>query len=64
MRKEVTPSLRSTIAILFFLPMLAACQTAGEKHVPCPTITSYAEGDSPCGPALAVNETFAPILGE
>ena len=55
---------RVSIAFLFFLPILAACQTPGEKKAPCPPITSYVEGDGPCGPASTVNEAFAPILKE
>lgn len=44
------------------LPMLAGCQTKGEKKVPCPPISSYSEGDDLCGPIRPVNDVFASVL--
>ena len=46
------------------LALLAGCQTKGEKNAPCPPISGYAEADDLCGPALPVNDVFAPVLKE
>ncbi|MBN9052671.1 MAG: hypothetical protein J0H80_02610 [Rhizobiales bacterium] len=48
--------------MLFGLALLAGCQTKGEKKAPCPPISGYAETDDLCGPAMPVNDAFAPIL--
>jgi hypothetical protein len=42
----------------------AGCQTKGEKKAPCPPISGYAEADDLCGPAMPVNDVFAPVLKE
>jgi len=46
------------------LVLLAGCQTKGEKKAPCPPISGYAEADDLCGPAMPVNDVFAPMLKE
>ncbi|MFC6447659.1 hypothetical protein [Shinella zoogloeoides] len=46
------------------LVLLAGCQTKGEKKAPCPPISGYAPGDDLCGPAMPVNDAFAPVLKE
>lgn len=46
------------------LVLLAGCQTKGEKKAPCPPISGYAEADDLCGPAMPVNDVFAPVLKE
>lgn len=46
------------------LVLLAGCQTKGEKKAPCPPISGYAEADDLCGPAMPVNDVFAPSLKE
>ncbi len=46
------------------LVLLAGCQTKGEKKAPCPPISGYAEADDLCGPAMPVNDVFAPALKE
>ena len=46
------------------LVLLAGCQTKGEKKAPCPPISGYAEADDLCGPAVPVNDVFAPVLEE
>ena len=46
------------------LVLLASCQTKGEKKAPCPPISGYAEADDLCGPAMPVNDVFAPVLKE
>lgn len=46
------------------LVLLSGCQTKGEKKAPCPPISGYAEADDPCGPAIPVNDVFAPVLKE
>lgn len=57
--------MRLTVAILLSgLPLLAGCQTKGEKKAPCPPISGYVETDDLCGPPMPVNDAFAPILKE
>ena len=46
------------------LVLLAGCQTKGEKKAPCPPISGYAEANDLCGPAIPVNDVFAPVLKE
>ena len=46
------------------LVILGGCQTKGEKKAPCPPISGYAEADDRCGPAMPVNDVFAPVLKE
>ncbi|GAA5666759.1 hypothetical protein T8J41_20190 (plasmid) [Nitratireductor rhodophyticola] len=47
------------------LVLLAGCQTKGEKKAPCPPISGYAApADDLCGPAMQVNDAFAPVLKE
>ena len=46
------------------LALLAGCQTKGEKKAPCPPISGYAPADDLCGPAMPVNDAFAPVLKE
>lgn len=46
------------------LVLLAGCQTKGEEKAPCPPISGYAKADDLCGPAMPVNELFAPVLKE
>lgn len=46
------------------LVLLAGCQTKGEKKAPCPPISGYTEADDLCGPAMPVNDVFAPVLKE
>ena len=46
------------------LVLLTGCQTKGEKKAPCPPISGYAEADDLCGPAMPVNDAFAPVLKE
>lgn len=46
------------------LVLLAGCQTKGEKKAPCPPISGYAEAEDLCGPAMPVNDVFAPVLKE
>ena len=46
------------------LVLLAGCQTKGEKKAPCPPISGYVEANDLCGPALPVNDVFAPVLKE
>lgn len=46
------------------LVILGGCQTKGEKKAPCPPISGYAEADDLCGPAMPVNDAFAPVLKE
>ena len=46
------------------LVLLAGCQTKGEKKAPCPTRSGYAPADDLCGPAMPVNDAFAPVLKE
>ena len=52
------------LSTLIALPLLAGCQTKGEKKATCPPIASYAAGDAICGPALPVNDAFQTILKE
>ncbi len=57
--------MRSFVAIMLScLALLSGCQTKGEKKAPCPPMASYAEADDMCGPAMLVNDVFAPILKE
>lgn len=44
--------------------LLGGCQTKGEKKAPCPPISGYAEAEDLCGPAMPVNDVFAPVLKE
>lgn len=44
------------------LPMLAGCQTKGEKKAPCPPISSYSSADDLCGPIRPVNDAFSSVL--
>jgi hypothetical protein len=46
------------------LVLVAGCQTKGEKKAPCPPISGYAKADDVCGPAMPVNDVFAPVLKE
>lgn len=46
------------------LVLLGGCQTKGEKKAPCPPISGYAEAEDLCGPAMPVNDVFAPVLKE
>ena len=46
------------------LVLLTGCQTKGEKKAPCPPISGYAPADDLCGPAMPVNDAFAPVLKE
>lgn len=50
--------------VLSGLALLAGCQTKGEKKAPCPPISGYVEADDLCGPAMPVNDAFAPVLKE
>ncbi|WP_320188473.1 hypothetical protein RMS29_026585 (plasmid) [Agrobacterium rosae] len=52
------------LSTLIALPLIAGCQTKGEKKAPCPPIASYAAGDALCGPVLPVNAAFQTILKE
>ncbi len=52
------------VTMLAGLVLLAGCQTKGEKKAPCPPISGYAEADDLCGPAMPVNDVFAPVLKE
>ncbi|MBN9032511.1 MAG: hypothetical protein J0I23_22185 [Rhizobiales bacterium] len=57
--------MRLPVAIMLLgLALLAGCQTKGEKKAPCPPISGYAEADDLCGPAIPVNDVFAPVLKE
>ena len=46
------------------LVLLTGCQTKGEKKAPCPPISGYVEAGDLCGPAMPVNDVFAPVLKE
>lgn len=52
------------VTMLAGLVLLAGCQTKGEKKAPCPPISGYAEADDLCGPAMPVNDVFAPVMKE
>ena len=52
------------MTMLVGLVFVAGCQTKGEKKAPCPPISRYAEADDLCGPAIPVNDAFAPVLKE
>ncbi|MCQ4633455.1 hypothetical protein GB927_025675 [Shinella sp. CPCC 100929] len=57
--------MRLPVAIMLSgLALLAGCQTKGEKKAPCLPISGYVEADDLCGPAMPVNDVFAPVLKE
>lgn len=57
--------MRLSIAFMLSgLALVVGCQTKGEKKAPCPPISGYAETDDLCGPAIPVNDVFAPVLKE